>query len=228
MMAKESIDARTRYFTLPLLDLPWPIGRQPTRPCPICNETWQPTGGSRLPCHGKCLWTEEGAVFIANDPRIEAKLVDELGVNRSMLRIGKGIGNRIMAEAAKATANDDDDDESMTGIDKSQRCDALNCALIKGHERQLTCRMRISAVSRGELQWLWHEPGCSLEPDHADVCTWNGHATCGIGRVRAACKFHYGHDGSCSPDRCGTGVGAGLTRITCSLSKNHIGPCKPS
>lgn len=133
MMAKESIDARTRYFTLPLLDLPWPIGRQPTRPCPICNETWQPTGGSRLPCHGKCLWTEEGAVFIANDPRIEAKLVDELGVNRSMLRIGKGIGNRLMAQTAKATANDASDDWSKCGTSAGSGRFRITCSLPKNH-----------------------------------------------------------------------------------------------
>lgn len=188
------------WFVMSMRAQAWPIGASAWRTCPVCNDKWRPWAGSRLPCHAKCLWTPVGALALFNDSRNEKQLMTDLGVTISIVRAGKRAGGKLMSLAAeKVTVDGDDPDEMMGDIDRSKRCDELNCALIAGHERELTCRMRSSAVLHGELLWLWHEPGCSLDTDHKDECTWNGHPTCGIGRVRVACRRLYGHDGACSP-----------------------------
>ena len=186
------------WFVMPLRATPWPKGVHASQRCPVCDGAWRPWPDSRLPCHARCLWTERGAVMLANDSRTEMQLETALGVTRSIIRAGKRIGEKLMSDSANARF-DIDDDDWMNGIDKRVRCDKQPCDLILGHERQLTCRLRISAVKRGELQWLWHEPGCTLGPEHKDECTRRGYPTCGIGRMRAACERLYGHDGACSP-----------------------------
>lgn len=188
------------WLVMPMRAQPWPKGGgHPWQLCPVCKQKWRPWAGSLLPCHAKCIWTEQGAVSLFNDSRTETQLEAALGLTRSIIRAGRRIGEKLMSDSVNAAKFDIDDDDWMNGVDRRQRCEQLNCALIAGHERQLTCRMRISAVTRGELQWLWHEPGCDLGPDHKDECTRFGYPTCGIGRVRAKCTRLYGHEGNCSP-----------------------------
>lgn len=51
------------YLRMPLAD-PWPAGIHWGRPCAICGETWRPWAHSRLPCHAKCLLTDEGVELV--------------------------------------------------------------------------------------------------------------------------------------------------------------------
>lgn len=52
---------------------PWPMGAHPPRLCPVCEEPWHPWAMSRLPCHARCLFTEQEQDAILNDSR---RLVD--------------------------------------------------------------------------------------------------------------------------------------------------------
>ncbi len=222
------------WLVMPMRAQPWPKGAaHPWRPCPVCGDRWRPWAGSLLPCHAKCMWTPEGAMMLFRDRRTETRLETALGLTRSIIRAGRRVGENMAA----LTKNPD----MFEHVDRSRRCDTLNCALIAGHEVDHSCRMRTSAVKRGELQWLWHEPGCTLGPDHEDHCTRNGYPTCGYGRVRAACRLHYGHEAPCSPlerpvedeDNPGDIVGCHALcgpkgmRSNCTLHYDHDGECQP-
>lgn len=79
---------------LPLLAEPRPTGSQEPKTCPICNEYWMPWAGSFLPCHGKCLFTEEAQDDLLAINRTEQTLAKETGVSGSVIRAARGVAKR--------------------------------------------------------------------------------------------------------------------------------------
>ncbi len=73
---------------------PWPMGAHPPRPCPVCGEPWRPWALSRLPCHGKCLFTEEEQDKILADPRTQKEVAAALGVTVCTIRAAEGAAHR--------------------------------------------------------------------------------------------------------------------------------------
>lgn len=74
---------------LPLRAEPLPLRRHDTIPCPICGQAWQPFGGTRLPCHARCLYDEAGQDVIlelSEGGAGDKNLVRALGVTHSVLR----------------------------------------------------------------------------------------------------------------------------------------------
>lgn len=86
---------------MPLRD-PWPLGKHESRPCPVCGESWIPWPGSRLPCHGRCLLTDEGIELVHNawktDPTASAQVIaDRFQIPRAVVlttlrRLGVSVG----------------------------------------------------------------------------------------------------------------------------------------
>ena len=56
------------HYRLPLRDEPWGAG-VPYQDCPVCGEHWRPWCGSHLPCHAKCLLTDEAAEIVRDPAR---------------------------------------------------------------------------------------------------------------------------------------------------------------
>lgn len=77
---------RGTVFNLLLRTEPWPLETHEVRPCPVCGKRWQPWGGSHLPCHAVCLFTDVAREAIRQDPRCSAVLVQEYGVTVSIIR----------------------------------------------------------------------------------------------------------------------------------------------
>jgi hypothetical protein len=71
---------------IPLRDEPWPPGLNGPIPCPVCGKPWWPWAGSVLPCHGRCLFTDEEELAIVADPRTFREIAGELGVTTSVIR----------------------------------------------------------------------------------------------------------------------------------------------
>jgi len=71
---------------LPLRQEPWPNGQNEARPCPVCGKPWIPWAGSRLPCHGRCLFPERDRQLMQADPRTDLELSKALGVTTSVVR----------------------------------------------------------------------------------------------------------------------------------------------
>ncbi len=70
-----------------ILTEPWPEGGKPIE-CPVCGESWRPWRNSYLPCHGRCLWTDEGAIEIYRSPLSCKELCEMLGVTYPTLNVG--------------------------------------------------------------------------------------------------------------------------------------------
>ncbi len=81
-----------RYLNLPLKETPWPNGNAVTT-CPICGDKWKPAIGSFLPCHARCLLTEETAEKVVrlreNPDRTDTlkSIAEHLKVPLSVVRI---------------------------------------------------------------------------------------------------------------------------------------------
>lgn len=74
-------------FRLPLLTEPRPPGPHSPRPCPVCGQGWQPWPGSYLPCHGRCLPTEEAQDALLDEQGVtEAEQARRLGVSVAVVR----------------------------------------------------------------------------------------------------------------------------------------------
>jgi len=73
---------------------PRPMGAQGKRTCPVCMEYWMPWAGSRLPCHGKCLFSEEAQADLLDDNRTEQELARLLGVTGSVIRAARGAARK--------------------------------------------------------------------------------------------------------------------------------------
>jgi hypothetical protein len=70
------------------------MGKQTATVCPVCKEYWMPWAGSRLPCHGKCLFTEEAQDELLDDPRTEQQIARDLGVTNSVVRAARGAARK--------------------------------------------------------------------------------------------------------------------------------------
>ena len=73
-------------FRLPLRDKPWPLGLHEPRGCPVCGGYWKPWAGSRLPCHARCLFTDDARAVVRSDPRCDAEIARHYGVTMSVVR----------------------------------------------------------------------------------------------------------------------------------------------
>lgn len=78
-------------FRIPLRNEPWPKGPHDRRPCVVCAESWIPWPGSRLQCHGRCLFTDDGAahvvkLFRENPTSSNSGLAARLGISIGVLR----------------------------------------------------------------------------------------------------------------------------------------------
>lgn len=78
------------FLRLPLLDEPRGPGPHPQIECPICSGPWQPWAGSRLPCHTKCLLTDEGVSaclhhFRESNGSVQS-IADKMGVTVAVIR----------------------------------------------------------------------------------------------------------------------------------------------
>lgn len=81
----------TDLFRVPLRETPWPRGKHSPEICRVCGLTWVPWPGSRLQCHGRCLFTDEGARRVVQWFREKPtggmdRLADELGVSVNIVR----------------------------------------------------------------------------------------------------------------------------------------------
>ena len=79
---------------MPLRAEPWPRGAHGKRPCSVCGRAWIPWAGSYLPCHGRCLFTDEARAAIIADPRTEKEIALDLGVTVSVVRGVRRAGER--------------------------------------------------------------------------------------------------------------------------------------
>jgi len=75
-----------KAFAIPLRSEPWPKGKHEARPCPVCGRSWTPWADSRLPCHGKCLFSPADREILKTDPRTDAELARHYGVTPSIIR----------------------------------------------------------------------------------------------------------------------------------------------
>jgi hypothetical protein len=94
--------AMTSPFVIPLRAEPWPHAAHPKRPCAVCGELWWPWVGSYLPCHGRCLFTDEARAAIIADPRTENEIALDLdlGVTVSVVRGVRRAAERRERKAA--------------------------------------------------------------------------------------------------------------------------------
>lgn len=70
--------------------------------CPLCGEPWRPWARSLLPCHAKCIWTDEGALVLLRSPLSMRELSEMLGVTSSIVRAGIKQGRDLIAAEARA------------------------------------------------------------------------------------------------------------------------------
>lgn len=92
MIEVDRLERQTVWFRLPLLLEPRAMGKHPSRPCAVCGELWRPWAGSRLPCHARCLFTDEGRrelLALFRDETVlggYAALAKHFGVSASVIR----------------------------------------------------------------------------------------------------------------------------------------------
>ena len=91
-MIDQSIESMTRAR---LRAEPWPAGNNGYHDCPICGERWRPYAGSLLPCHAACMWTDDGALALAMDPRADSLIARQLGVTMPIVRAGRARGDQL-------------------------------------------------------------------------------------------------------------------------------------
>lgn len=73
-------------FRLPLRETPWQ-GFDKFTTCPVCGGPWRPWEGSLLPCHAKCLLTEEAQDDLADEVGVtQADQAKRLGVSVAVIR----------------------------------------------------------------------------------------------------------------------------------------------
>lgn len=69
---------------------PWPALEEgyyhPSMPCPVCGQLFRPWAGSYLPCHARCLMTEEEQDAMLYSNKSNKQLSQELGVTLSVIR----------------------------------------------------------------------------------------------------------------------------------------------
>lgn len=68
---------------LQLREKPWPPGKK--RTCPVCKKPWWPWAGSYLPCHSKCLFTEQEQADIKAHTGTIQQIAAEYGVTVSVI-----------------------------------------------------------------------------------------------------------------------------------------------
>lgn len=73
-------------FRIPLLETPRPKGMHEEILCPICGKKWKPWAGSRLPCHSRCLFTEDAVKAIRASPKANSVIAKSLGVSYSVIQ----------------------------------------------------------------------------------------------------------------------------------------------
>ena len=79
---------------LALLTEPWPKGKNPRIDCPVCGEWWIPWAGSYLPCHGRCIFTEEEQDALYASPLTQLALTEKHGVTVSVIQSAIGTARR--------------------------------------------------------------------------------------------------------------------------------------
>jgi hypothetical protein len=79
---------------VPMRTEPWPAGKHAARPCPICGGGWIPWAFSRLPCHGRCLFSRPDQDHLLDIEMTDAVLADHLGVTLSVVRAARGAARR--------------------------------------------------------------------------------------------------------------------------------------
>lgn len=73
-------------FRLPLRKEPWANFGGWTV-CPVCLTLWRPWRGSYLPCHAKCLLTDEAQDELADELGVgQAEQAERLGVTVAVIR----------------------------------------------------------------------------------------------------------------------------------------------
>lgn len=79
-------DSRTpRGFRLPMRKIPWSRDGIGEYPCPVCGKAWSPWVGSLLPCHGRCLLTEELQEALLDEDATLKTQADRRGVTYSVV-----------------------------------------------------------------------------------------------------------------------------------------------
>lgn len=87
-------------FRLPLRETPWPPGKHEARPCPICGKGWIPWAFSMLPCHGRCLLTDEACLDLLDAKETQAASAKRLGVSVAVVRASMRRAWRLVRGAA--------------------------------------------------------------------------------------------------------------------------------
>lgn len=75
---------------MPLRSEPWPPGAHAPRECPVCWDYWRPWAGSYLPCHGRCLFTEDEQDALLDEDRTAKAQAQDHGVTQSVIRAALG------------------------------------------------------------------------------------------------------------------------------------------
>ena len=79
-------------------ETPWPQGKHPSRPCPVCGQGWVPWAFSLLPCHGRCLFRVGEQLTILFDPRQVRLVATEYGVTTSVINATRGAARELLKE----------------------------------------------------------------------------------------------------------------------------------
>ena len=78
------------HLRMQLREEPWPAGTHTYRPCPICGNPWRPFAFSYLPCHAKCVFTDEAVDLLRahyDDPTTRmGDFADDFGVTPGVIR----------------------------------------------------------------------------------------------------------------------------------------------
>lgn len=79
---------------IPLREEPWQSPEIGPRPCPVCGELWRPWVGSFLPCHARCLFTDEEQDALLEENATRAAQARRLGVTVSVIQAALSAARR--------------------------------------------------------------------------------------------------------------------------------------
>jgi len=83
-----------QVFAIPMRDVPWP--QSGNYICPVCQGPWRPFTGSCLPCHARCVWTREAALWLLAEERAASVLAKEIGVTLHVVLGGIRAGRKYL------------------------------------------------------------------------------------------------------------------------------------
>lgn len=96
------------WFNLPTRVHAWAKTCHDARPCPVCGRQWQPWANSNMPCHGKCLFSREGALEVYDDTRTGTVIAKSIGVSLPIVKSGIKLGTMMALKRAEKKVKSED------------------------------------------------------------------------------------------------------------------------